>query len=351
MNLPETHPDIETGLSIGIGPDVTPVHFAAAQKPQLVVTVDTEEEFDWNKNFDSSKTGVTHMEKIGRFQNVFDHYGIKPVYVIDYPIASQEQGCGLLRDYVRDGRALIGAHLHPWVTPPHKEEVSFYNSYPGNLPRELEAQKLAALSDCIEKAFGFRPTLYKAGRYGNGPNTYRILEEQGFEIDTSPCPPMDFSDQGGPNFQQHTPLPFWVGHGQKPLLCIPHSGSYVGLFSKHGPSIYHKLETPPLRWLHLPAFSARLRLLDRLRLTPEGHTLDEMRRITRWLYLRGARLFMFSVHSTSVEPGHTPYVHNERDLARILDKFWGYFEFFKQEMKGDFTTPYLVRDHLQSQKA
>ena len=61
----------------------------------------------------------------------------------------------------------MGAHLHPWVTPPHEEVVCLVNSYPCNLPDDLERRKLRVLSDAIEARLGRRATVYKAGRHGS----------------------------------------------------------------------------------------------------------------------------------------------------------------------------------------
>ena len=54
--------------------------------------------------------------------------------------------------------------------------MNAHNSYPGNLPRDLEAEKLRLLTEKITRSFGTRPVTYLAGRYGFGPNTGEILE-------------------------------------------------------------------------------------------------------------------------------------------------------------------------------
>ena len=77
-------------------------------------------------------------------------------------------------EFVDGGRAEVGAHLHPWVTPPAEEEVTRFNSYAGNLPLSLESSKIARLVEAIEASFGRRPIVYKAGRYGFGANTASI---------------------------------------------------------------------------------------------------------------------------------------------------------------------------------
>src|SRR5690554_7374964 len=60
--------------------------------PQLLVVIDTEEEFDWKAEPDAFEDRVTAMDCIDRVQDIFNDYGIQPCYVIDYPIASKIQG-------------------------------------------------------------------------------------------------------------------------------------------------------------------------------------------------------------------------------------------------------------------
>src|SRR3546814_11173699 len=81
----------------------------------------------------------------------------------------------------------------------------------GNLPPELEHAKLAALTEAIAGAFGARPVVYKAGRYGVGPATAGILEALGYRIDVSVVPFPDFSDDGGPDFSAAGFVTRWFG--------------------------------------------------------------------------------------------------------------------------------------------
>src|SRR3546814_17897114 len=63
----------------------------------------------------------------------------------------------------------------------------------GLLPPDLEHQKLLALTAAIAEAFGTRPVVYKAGRYGVGPATAGILEDLGYLVDASIVPLTSFS--------------------------------------------------------------------------------------------------------------------------------------------------------------
>ncbi len=313
--------------------------------PMLLSVIDTEEEFEWGAPFDPGSTAVTAMAHVGRGQEIFDEMGARPCYVVDYPVATSERGSEHLRRYVDEGRAVVGAHLHPWVTPPVEEEISVRNSFAGNLPEALEAGKLERLGEALERTFGAPPTIYKAGRYGFGRRTARILETQGYEVDISFSPPYDYRDEGGPSYVGATCSPFWFGDARR-LLGVPCSGSYVGFWRPGAHQIYSLAKRPALERLRVAGILSRLGAVERLHLSPEGYTFEEMRRLTRSLLGRGVRVFMMCYHSPSLEPGHTPYVKDHADLREFLGRLRRYLEFFFDELGGVSLTPLELRERL-----
>jgi hypothetical protein len=313
--------------------------------PVLLVTADAEEEFDWSAPLDRRHTGVSNLRALGRAQALCDRFGIRPTYVVDYPVATQPAGAGPLRDIARDGRCTLGAHLHPWVCPPFDEEVGPRNSFPGNLPRELEAAKLRETVRALEAAFGARPPCYQAGRFGIGPNTAGLLEELGFEVDFSVCPPFDYSAEGGPDFSRFGCETYWFGQRRR-LLGIPLTGAYVGWVRGGAHAVYRAACTPAGRRLRAPGALAALRAVDRLRLSPEGFEPRHHRRLTEHLLAQGVRVFTWSYHTPSLAPGHTPYVRSEAELAAFLDRFTAYFEWFLGDLGGVAMTPLELRDAL-----
>lgn len=320
-----------------------PVRWPAGTPPMLMVVVDTEEQFEWGKPVSRQATAVTAMRSIGRIQSIFDEFGIVPCYVVDHPVATQSEGRDALARIRADGRCEIGAHLHPWVTPPYDEQLSAANTYPGNLPPALERAKLEVLVQALEQAFGERPTVYKAGRYGLGPATAEILEDLGFEIDMSVCPPINHGADGGPDYRGFPTEPYWFG--SRRLLEIPLTGAFVGWAGSLAPSLYD-LAAGPLASLRAPGVLSRLGAVDRLVLSPEGYTHAEHRRLVDALLERGVRTFTWTLHSPSVEPGHTPYVRSEAELAAFLDSFRRFFAFFFGERGGVAMTPTALRQQL-----
>jgi hypothetical protein len=314
------------------------VRLPTAAPSRCIVVVDTEEEFDWSGGFSRDNVGVRSLRSIDRVQDMFDRVGVKPTYVVDYPVVSQADGYEPLRDIHASGRCVIGAHLHPWVNPPFEERVSRRNSFPGNLPPTLEAAKLAVLTEAVGERFGARPTIYKAGRYGIGRHTAAILEDQGFDVDLSVCPHMNYSAEGGPDFTGYGAWPYWFGRHRR-LLELPLTVGFTGALNRWGPALHPVLSRRALAPCHLVGILARLRLLDKIWLSPEGYVGPEHRRLVRRLRGQGLGVFTFAFHSPSVVPGNTPYVRTEADLADFLSRCRDFLEFFLDELKGRATTP------------
>lgn len=320
-------------------------HISSTEKPKLIVVIDTEEEFDWSTGFSRNYTSVQAMRWISRIQDIFDAYQITPVYVIDYPVASQPNGYQPLQEIYTDSRCLIGTHLHPWVNPPFEEKVSIYNSFPGNLPVELEEAKVRVLSQTIGEHFGAHPVVYKAGRYGIGLHTAEILEKQGYEVDLSVCPFMDYSAEGGPDFTRHSAWPYWFGTHRR-LLEIPLTTGFTGLLRRWGFALHEIASRPVLARLHAVGILARLSGVNRVWLSPEGYTIKENIDLIQALYRDGLRVFSFAFHSPSVEPGNTPYVRSQRDLDHFLSHCRQLFDFFIDELGGQPITPLQLKIQL-----
>jgi hypothetical protein len=79
--------------------------------------------------------------------------------------------------------------------------------------------------------------------------------------------------------------------------------------------------------------------VNKVMLTPEGHSLDEMQALTRSLVSRRIRTFSLTLHSPSVEPGCTPYVRSPQDLDAFLARIDAYCAFFFGEIGGVASTP------------
>lgn len=283
---------------------------------RFMLFVDTEEEFDWNAPFSRTGHGVTALGGMARGQDYFARAGMRPTYVTDYPVIDDDAAATMMAQWVADGAADIGAHLHPWVNPPHVEDVSAANSYAGFLSEAVERAKLEVLCARIKDRFGMRPVAYRAGRYGVGPNSARLLEEAGFLLDTSVRSRFDYSAQHGPDFQGLPQNPYWAGP-RRTLVELPLSTAFTGLLRGGGERLYRRAQSMG----PLAGALSRARMLSRVPLTPEGISATEAVMAIDALIEEGVRVLNFSFHSPTLEPGHTPYVRTEADRTAFY-RWW-----------------------------
>ena len=284
---------------------------------RFTLFVDTEEEFDWDAPFSRTGHGVTTVAGMRRGQKWFSQAGITPIYVTDYPVIDDPEASAALAEWLHDGAAEIGAHLHPWVNPPHVEDVNAANSYVGFLPEAVERAKLEALCMRFDQVFGARPTVYRAGRYGVGPNSAKLLEQAGFRLDSSVRSHFDYSAQHGPNFHGLPVTPYWAGPDRS-LVELPLSTAFVGRLRGSGGQLFRATEGLG----RLTGGLSRAGLLSRVPLTPEGVSAKDTLRAIDALIEDGVRMLNFSFHSPTLEPGHTPYVRNAADLENFY-RWWG----------------------------
>jgi len=249
--------------------------------------------------------------------------GAKPTYLIDYPVANNPAAAAILRSFIADDEALIGAQLHPWVNPPFDEAISNANSFAGNLPPAMEQAKLAILTNKIREMIGIQPAIYRAGRYGVGPSTAKLLIELGYELDVSTRPLFDYSSEGGPDFSSFPAWPWWVDADRR-LLEMPLSAIYAGYLRRRGGRLFPATAGLPL----LRGALAKSGLLQRVALTPEGMPLKDVIQAIDIMLDQPIGVFSLSFHSPSLRPGNTPYVRDQAELRnfwnwwhKVLDRF------------------------------
>jgi hypothetical protein len=285
------------------------IYLPKALGPRFILFADAEEEFDWNGNFDRSAISTKTIADLISATERFNAAGLKPVYMCDYPVVNDPISGGIMRDMVKSGACDVGTQLHPWVNPPFDEVVNAKNSYTGNLPVALQRTKLTALTDRIESVIGVRPTVYRAGRYGLGTGTMAMLADAGYRMDVSVRSGFDYRNQSGPNYFR---LPVWPWRTSEGIIEMPLSTGWTGLLRN-------------AQWLHrtgIRGVLARLHLMERVPLSPEGVPAEDAIRAIELMYGEGIEIFSLSFHTPSVAIGHTPYVRDQTDL----DQFWRWWD-------------------------
>jgi hypothetical protein len=277
---------------------------------RFAVFGDAEEEFNWGAPLSRDANTTEAFAALPIANRFFVEHHVIPTYVADYPVVANPESAAALQEMAAVGACDVGTHLHPWVNPPHRETVNGPNSFAGTLPAELEEAKLRLLTERIADLIGTRPIVYRAGRYGVGPNSARLLAGLGYRIDASVRARFDYRAEGGPDFTDYPIRPYWVGER---LLEVPLTTCLAGPLGRY-PSLtrLEKLRGP----------FARSGLLNRIPLTPEGVPIDEAKLAVETLLDQGETLFSLSFHTPTIVPGHTPYVRDGEDLAL----FWAWWD-------------------------
>lgn len=340
-------PSLDALASTRVSPDFfDPVRLPEDARPQLFVVVDTEEEFDWSAPFSRTNVSVTAIDEVGRLQDVLRPYKLKPTYVIDYPVATTPESARRLARFAGKDECHIGAHLHPWVNPPATEPLGRVTSYACNLGADLERAKISALRDAIAANLGVTPRVYKAGRYGFGRTTAETLEALGFDVDLSVNPQMNFESDGGPSFEGFDVGPGFFG-ARRRLLEVPCTTAFVGAARRLGTTLHRAASASWLQPFKAVGVLARSGALNKIMLSPEGSTYDEMIAVTDTLVADGVRTLSLTFHSPSLKPGCTRYVRTAADRDAFLKTIDRYCDYFFTTVKGVPGTPADLYDQLR----
>lgn len=286
--------------------------------PAVLVGIDTEADDQWSAA-GRERREVENAERLPELQALFDSFGVRPSYVVTYEMATREKSSRILRELLRSGRCEIGAHLHPWSSPPFRPEDLRAHSYPHNLPAELLERQLAELTAVIEEKLGARPTSYRAGRNGFDGKSLPILERLGYTVDTSVDPLFNERRKGGMLFAGAPLIPYHPDYvdvrrpGRSKILEVPISAATLPALPKPLEALYAALPAIPYR-------GAIKRLgLRPVWLRPSYTSLSDMLAFASRLAAARVPCFNIIFHSSELLPGGSPYTPDEASVTRFKD--------------------------------
>jgi len=289
-----------------------------SRHPALLVGVDTEADDQWSR-VGRRELKVTNAEKLPALQSLFEAFGVRPTYLVTHEMATRPESAPILKELGRSGHCEIGAHLHPWSSPPFRQQDLENHTYPCNLPKDLLDRQLAELTQTIEQHLGVRPTTYRAGRNGLDGKTLPILERLGYTVDTSVDPLFNEKHKGGTIFAGAPLEPYHPDYddvrrpGRSRILEVPISSATDPPLPKPIEHLYASL--PPI-----PYRGALKRLGIRpVWLRPSYTGLDDMLRLASRLAARKKPCLNIIFHSSEIVPGGSPYAKDARSVERFLD--------------------------------
>jgi len=279
--------------------------------------VDTEADDQWSRA-GRDRQQVRNAERLPALQALCDEYGVRPTYLVTHEMATRPESVPILQGLARSGRCEIGAHLHPWSSPPFRPEDKAAHTYPHNLPLPLLERQLIGLTDTIQQAIGARPTTYRAGRNGFDGGTLPILERLGYTVDTSVDPLFNERRKGGMAFAGAPVTPYHPSYddvrrpGISRILEVPITAATDPPLPKALERVYASLPAIPYR-------GALQRLGIRpVWLRPSYTSRERMIAFASRLHERGAPCFNIIFHSSELLPGGSPYTPDAASVERFL---------------------------------
>ena len=85
---------------------------------KLAVTIDVEEEGLFKSRYDSCHATVNNLSKLVLLDPIFRDLGIRPTLLLSYQVVRAKPHHDLILQLNDKWKGEIGAHLHPWNTPP-----------------------------------------------------------------------------------------------------------------------------------------------------------------------------------------------------------------------------------------
>jgi peptidoglycan/xylan/chitin deacetylase (PgdA/CDA1 family) len=326
------------------------------QSTLLVVSIDTEED-DWQPRRDG--VTVENIRELPRLDALFQRLGVRATYFTTYQVAIRDWAAAVLRELHGAG-AELGAHLHPWNTPPLDEPFVGRNTMLKNLPAALQLAKLEHLTRTLREAVGARPVAFRAGRYGLGPDTVTALIRCGYRVDSSVTPFVSWEEyDDGPTFIGAPLHPYRLAGDADvripqpggALAELPMSVGYNRPPSRAWTRVYQALSTPALRPLHLRGLASRAGIVKRVALSPETDSVPDMLTLSRRLIDAGLRHLHLFLHSPSLSPGLSPFALDQAGVEGMYRSIATYVERLARVTALRFVTVSEAASLLQTASA
>ena len=324
---------------------------AKAKDVLFVLTVDTEEEWDWDGEFPNQHCQVSNIQKLPEFHRHCQQLGIRPTYLTDYAVAANPESAQVICDILSHNDSELGAHLHPWSNPPYYGATGEFESHVVNLPFEQVEAKFKVLLDKLVEEFDRYPKSFRTGRWGVDDKVLSLLMSYGIETDSSVYPFYQnefFSCQSSPvdSYWPDLNNPLKTG-AQRDLLEVPVSVGFNFINFSLGEKLYRVFSESFLRHFRPIGLLWQLKLMRKLYLSPELCSADEMKGLVNILLKKEQPILHMYLHSSSLIDGVTGLLNTPDALSEICTRVSAVIEHLRQqEVNIKFCTLSEAKDIL-----
>ena len=289
--------------------------------PALLVAIDTEGDNQWDADARRHQT-FSNIHALERLHDFFAAHGVRPTYVVTYPVARDPRSIAVLRRLLARGDCEIGAHHHAWETPPFDAADVDRHPYALSLPVERFEAQLASLTGAVADAVGTAPVSYRSGRFGFAAEHVSALERLGYLVDSSVTPLFYEAHKGGPDFVDAPLEPYYLAYdnatrpGTSRVLELPVSAALNRSVPAWLARAYGRAPMPytTRRVLRLTGI-ATVRWLR-----PSYSSADDMIALARQIARQDVPLLNLLFHSSEAIAGTSPYTRTETELSAFFDR-------------------------------
>jgi peptidoglycan/xylan/chitin deacetylase (PgdA/CDA1 family) len=299
----------------------------------LLLGIDTEGDNQWDAAARANQR-FENIYALPRLHAVLARHGVRPTYVITYPVARDPRSGEVLRALAARGDCEVGAHHHAWETPPCSDADVRRHPYASQLPREQFADQLHQLTDAIAAAVGTAPVSYRSGRFGFSADHVAALERAGYRVESSVAPLFYEAHKGGPEFVEAPLTPYFLAYdsattpGTSGVLEVPVSAA----LNRHLPKILQYAYARAPRPYTTRRVLRALRLLRLRWLRPSYSSLEDMMALARDLAGAGEPVLNLLFHSSEAIVGGSPYNRTQGELDAFCERLDRFLAFATREL-------------------
>lgn len=326
------------------------------KKPILfVLSVDTEEEWDWSTPFPQSDFSLHNINELTNFQAFCENLGIKPTYFVDYAVADNEAASAKIKEILQGGNCELGAHLHPWCNPPYFGNTGEKESHVIMLPKQQVEQKFISLMSRLENQFNVTPRSFRTGRWGIDAKTLKIIIDKGLEVDSSIYPFYKnnyFSCHGSPLLPYRPDLsnPLNKSTTQHNFVEFPVTVGFNHKNFRLCERIYNTLAHPRIRQLHLVGLAWRTHILRKIYLSPELSSARDMLKLCRVSLANNYPVLHMFMHSSGLIDNNNSHFGKQQAYSHITQSISYIITELKKEANIQFCTISEASNILKQKK-
>jgi hypothetical protein len=323
------------------------------KKPIIfVLSIDTEEEWDWSGPFPQGHGDVQNILQVPAFHTVLSSFNIRPTYFVDYAVLKTAQSVENMQWVIQQRNCEIGAHLHPWCNPPYFGDVGEAQSHVVNLPVQEVAAKVKALVSKIEQTLDVTPKSFRSGRWGIDGKVMNLLFQNGFNVDSSVYSYYKnefFSCIGAP------PTPYWAAL-DKPLEQTTQQNMFelpvtVG-FNRENFDFWNRVHylftQPPLSWTRFNGFAWHTRLMRKNYLCPELSSVEDMINLCDTAIDKGYPVLHMYMHSSSLLDNSNNILGQNNAFNHLCGSIEQVVRYLEKHYEVEFCTISEAADKLKS---